>query len=357
MPVSLHTSPYGSLPDGRTVKVHHLSNANHISVTLLDYGATLAAVKIPDRAGRVADVTHGFDDLTGWLGNKFYFGANVGRFANRIGGGKFSLDGKTYQLATNNTPGGIPCHLHGGTAGFDKRLWDSRPVQDVNRAGVEFTYLSPDGEEGYPGNLSTTVTYWLSEKDELSIEFRATTDQATIINLTNHVYWNLTGDSSREITGHQVQLDADAILPVSAGLIPLGTKAPVKGTPFDFTQPHAIGERIHADDALLKIANGYDHCWVLRGEKNLRLAARVVEPQSGRKLELFTDQPGLQFYTGNFLNGTARGKGGANYPFRTAFCLEPQNFPDSPNHPEFPSAVLRPGERYSHTLSYRFSRE
>ena len=357
MPVSLTTTPYGILPDGRAVNAHHLANDGGIRISLLDYGATLASVAFPDRTGRTADVTHGFNDLTGWLGNQSYFGANIGRFGNRIAAGKFSLEGKTYQLATNNTPGGIPCHLHGGNAGFDKRLWQSRPVQKTDAAGVEFTYLSPDGEEGYPGNLSSTVTYWLSEKNELTIEFRATTDQATIVNLTNHVYWNLTGDPSKPITGHQVQLEADAILPTDAGLIPLGTKLPVKNTPFDFNEPHAIGSRINDDNPHLKTAGGYDHCWVLRGENKLRLAARVAEPELGRKFELFTDQPGVQLYSGNFLTGTAKGKGGANYPFRTAFCLEPQNFPDAPNQPAFPSAVLRPGKTYSHTLVYRFSCE
>ncbi len=355
MPISLSTLPYGTLPDGRAVKVHHLSNASDVRISLLDWGATLASVEFHDRTGRSAEVTHGFDDLTGWLGNKSYFGANIGRFGNRIAGGKFSLEGKTYQLATNNTPGGIPCHLHGGNAGFDKRLWQSRPVQKPDAAGVEFSYLSPDGEEGYPGNLSTTVTYWLDEKDELTIEFRATTDRATIVNLTNHAYWNLTGDPLKPITGHQLQLEADAMLPTNAGLIPLGEKAPVKNTPFDFTQPHTIGSRIGDNDPQLKIAGGYDHCWVLRGENKLRLAARVFEPESGRKLELYTDQPGVQLYTGNFLDGTTKGKNGVNYAFRTAFCLEPQNFPDAPNHPEFPPAVLRPGTTYAHTLVYRFS--
>lgn len=357
MSVSLKSSPYGVLPDGLAVKIHHLTNSHGVRIGLLDYGATLASVEFPDRAGRIADVTHGFDDLAGWLGNTSYFGANIGRFGNRIAAGKFSLEGKTYQLATNNSPGGIPCHLHGGKVGFDKRPWQSRPVQKSDAAGVEFSYLSTDGEEGYPGNLSTTVTYWLGEKDELTIEFRASTDRATIVNLTNHAYWNLTGDPSKPITGHQVQLEADAILPTDAGLIPLGTKLLVKDTPFDFTQPHPIGSRIGADHIQLKNAGGYDHCWVLRGGKKLRLAARVSEPESGREFELFTDQPGVQLYTGNFLNGTAKGKGGANYPFRSAFCLEPQNFPDAPNRPEFSSAVLRPGETYSHTLVYRFSHE
>ena len=355
MSVALTSSDYGALPDGRAVKQHILSNISGVRVTLLDYGAILASVELPDRNGKITGVTHGYDDLTGWLGNRSYFGANVGRYANRIAAGKFSLNGKSYQLATNNTPGGIPCHLHGGTAGFDKRLWSSRPTQKTEATGVEFSYLSPDGEEGYPGNLSVKITYWLTENNELTIEYRATTDQATIVNLTNHVYWNLTGDPGIQITGHKVQLEADALLPVNAGLIPTGARLAVKGTPFDFTQSQEIGSRIGADDALLKVGNGYDHCWILREQAGLRLAARVHEPKFGRKLELFTDQPGLQLYTGNFLDGTAKGKGGVIYPFRTAFCLEPQKFPDAPNQPQFPSATLKPGETYSHTLMYRFS--
>ena len=357
MSVALTSSEYGSLPDGRAVKQHILSNASGVRITMLDYGAALASVEFPDRNGRVTDVTHGYDDLAGWLRNRSYFGANVGRYANRIAAGKFSLNGRSYQLATNNNPGGIPCHLHGGTAGFDKKLWSSRPTQKNGATGVEFSYLSPDGEEGYPGNLSVKINYWLTEKNELTIEYRATTDQTTIVNLTNHVYWNLTGDSSSQITGHKVQLEADALLPVNAGLIPTGSRLPVKGTPFDFTQSHEIGNHIGADDALLKVGNGYDHCWILREQAGLRLAACVHEPKSGRKLELFTDQPGLQLYTGNFLDGTAKGKAGATYPFRTAFCLEPQKFPDAPNQPQFPSATLTPGETYSHTLRYRFSAE
>lgn len=357
MPASPFSSNYGTLPDGRAVKQYTLATDHGVRVVLLDYGATLASVEIPDRNGRVTDVTHGYDDLAGWLGNTSYFGANVGRFANRIASGKFTLDGKSHELATNNTPGGLPCHLHGGNSGFDKKLWSGRIVDKPGARGVEFSYLSPDGEENYPGNLAVGVTYWLTDRNELEINYRATTDQTTIVNLTNHAYWNLTGDPHQPITGHEVQLEADSVLAVNAGLIPTGALLPVAGTPFDFTQSHKIGDRIGENNALLKVGNGYDHCWVLREAKGLRLAARVYEPQSGRRLELFTDQPGLQLYTGNFLDGTSKGKGGAAYQFRTAFCLEPQKFPDSPNQPGFPSATLRPGEVYEHSLVYRFSAE
>ena len=352
---AISTSHYGTLPDGSAIRCYTLTNLHGLRVTLLDYGATVASVEIPDRHGRRIDVTHGYDDLTGWLGNTSYFGANVGRYANRIAHGKFTLDGKIHTLATNNAPGGIPCHLHGGNMGFDKKLWAGRAVKKPGALGVEFTYVSPDGEEGYPGTVAVKITHWLTEKNELVIEYHATTDQPTIINLTNHTYWNLTGNPRQQITGHKVQLESDAVLAVDQGLIPTGSKQPVKGTPFDFTRPQEIGSRIGVDDALLRVGNGYDHCWVLREENGLRLAARVEEPQSGRVLELFTDQPGVQFYTGNFLNGTAVGKGGVNYDFRTAFCLEPQGFPDAPNQPHFPSANLRPGQVYEHVLMYRFS--
>lgn len=355
MAVSLTTSNFGRLPDGRPVKQHVLANTRGVRVTLLDYGATLAAVETPDRDGRVADITHGYDDLEGWLGNQSYFGAMVGRFANRIAAGAFSLEGKLHRLATNNSPAGLPCHLHGGVAGFDKKLWSSRPLEKPAARGVGFAYLSPDGEEAYPGNLSVEIDCWLDEKNELTIAFRATTDQTTIVNLTNHAYWNLTGDPRQPIAEHALRLEADKVLAVNAGLIPTGEQMPAAGTPFDFTQPREIGRRIDEDDPLLKFGNGYDHCWVLRGANGLRPVAWVREPKSGRTLELLTDQPGLQLYTGNFLDGTARGKGGEYYQFRTAFCLEPQRFPDAPNHPGFAPATLRPGETYEHRMAYRFS--
>jgi aldose 1-epimerase len=267
------------------------------------------------------------------------------------------LDGKSYVLATNNTPGGIPCSLHGGKEGFNRKLWTGHPVSKSGAEGVEFSYVSPDGEEGYPGKLSAKVTYWLTQKNELVMEYSATTDKPTVVNLTNHAYWNLTADMKQPILGHLLQLNADALLQVNPGLIPTGVKAPVSGTPFDFKQPKEIGSRIGIDDAQLKLGNGYDHCWVLTEGKGVRLVAKVREPKSGRVLELSTDQPGLQFYTGNFLDGTAKGKGGVAYQFRTAFCLEPQRFPDAPNKPEFPSARLNPDETYHHTLIYKFSTE
>lgn len=357
MSVQISTSEYGALPDGRSVKRFILTNARGVRVTLLEYGAMLAAVELPDRTGRIVDVTHGYDDLAGWLTNSSYFGATVGRFANRIAAGKFSLEGKTYTLATNNTPNGIPCHLHGGRVGFNQRFWSGNVTQQSGVEGVAFSYLSVDGEEGYPGNLAVTVFYGLTDENELTIEFRATTDRTTIINLTNHAYWNLSGDPLQPILGHKVQLEADTMLPVNAGLIPTGERLAVAGTPLDFIQPETVGRRINAANEQLKLANGYDHCWVLRSGSGLRRAARVSEPISGRVLELFTDQPGLQFYSGNFLDGTAKGKGGVAYPFRTAFCLEPQRFPDAPNQPSFPSPVLRPGEQYRHTMAYRFSVE
>lgn len=357
MSAQISTSEYGVLPDGRSVKRFILTNARGVRVTLLEYGAMLAAVELPDRTGRVADVTHGYDNLQGWLTNSSYFGATVGRFANRIAAGKFTLEGKTYTLATNNTPNGIPCHLHGGRAGFNQKLWSGNVSEQGGVDGVAFSYLSVDGEEGYPGNLATTAFYALTDENELKIEFQATTDRTTIVNLTNHAYWNLSGDPRETILGHRVQLEADAMLAVDAGLIPTGERRAVAGTPLDFTKAETVGSRIGADNEQLKLANGYDHCWVLRSGDGLRRAARVSEPNSGRVIELFSDQPGMQFYSGNFLDGSAKGKGGVAYQFRTAFCLEPQRFPDAPNQPSFPSAVLRPGEHYRHRMVYRFSVE
>ena len=355
MPAATLVSNYGTLPDGRAVKCYTLANPLGLRVTVLDYGATLATVETPDRNGKLADVTLGYDDLAGWSHNAPYFGATIGRFANRIADGKFMLAGKTYTLAKNNNPNGLACSLHGGAAGFDKKLWSSRPVEKSGAQGVELTYVSPDGEEGYPGQLSVKLTYWLTEKDELVMEFEATTDQLTVVNLTNHTYWNLTGNPTEPILGHEIMLAADEMLPVNAGLIPTGERRKVTNTPFDFRQPHRIGERIGEADDQLKLGNGYDHCWVLHPTTGLRLAARLREPQSGRVVELFSDQPGLQFYSGNFLDGAVKGKGGTSYAFRTGLALEPQRFPDSPNQPTFPPATLKPGERYRQTILYRFS--
>lgn len=348
-------SAYGTLPDGREMKKYTLTSARGIQVSLLDYGATLASVVTPDRNGVMADITLGYDEPEGWLTDPSHFGVTVGRFANRIADGKFILDGKSYTLATNNSPGGIPCHLHGGVVGFDRRLWSGRLVQKTGADGVEFEYVSADGEEGYPGELSTKVTYWLDEAGDLTIEYHATTNRTTIVNLTNHVYWNLTGSPVHPILDHQLQLESDLMLPVNAGLIPTGERAHVKDTPFDFTKLRSVGEMIEEDHEQLRLGNGYDHCWIIREGEGVRLAAQLYEPQSGRVVELFTDQPGVQFYSGNFLKGVSRGKDGVVYQFRTGLCLEPEAFPDSPNQPTFPSTVLQPGEEYQRTILWRFT--
>jgi len=342
---------YGTLPDGRTANLYILTNANGLKATLTNYGAILVSLEVPDRDGKLADVTLGYDSLKGWLSNTSYFGSTVGRYGNRIAKGMFTLDGKTYTLATNNDPN----HLHGGIKGFDKVLWDARRVKRPGAVGVEFTYTSPNGEEGYPGNLKATVTYVLTDDNELRVEFKATTDKPTIVNLVHHSYWNLTGDPNNTILDHELMLAADHFLPVDEGLIPTGELRPVKGAPFDFTKPTKIGARINADDEQLKRGNGYDHCWVLRNQTGkVALAATLYDPSSGRAMDLLTDQPGIQFYCGNFLDGTVTGKGSINYQFRTGLCMETQRYPDSPNKADFPSPVLRPGETYRHTMIHRF---
>lgn len=341
---------YGEMPDGREVAIFTLNNANGLRARVTEYGAILVSMEIPDRDGKLADVTHGYDTLEGWLTNTSYFGASVGRFANRIAHGRFTLDGKEYQLATNNDPGGIPCHLHGGITGFDKVLWTGTATEN----GVELTYLSKDGEEGYPGNLTVKITYELNDDNELSWKAEATTDAPTILNLVHHSYWNLSGEPATSINNHLLTLAADHYLPTNAGLIPTGEIAPVAGTPMDFTSPTEIGARVDAEFEALEFGGGYDHAWVLREGAGPRLAARLKEPASGRVMEIHTDQPAIQFYGGNFLDGTVAGKGGVNYAHRTALCLETENFPDAPNHPDFPSAVLRPGETYNHTMVHRF---
>lgn len=350
---SVASSPFGKMPDGRPMTCYTLTNAHGLRVRVLDYGAILASVETPDRNGKFADVTLGYDSAEGWLGGTSYFGATVGRYANRIAGGKFTLDGRTYALGLNNSPGGIPCHLHGGAVGFNKMLWAGRILEGSN--GVEFLLTSGDGDQGYPGTLKAKVTYALTGNDELRIDYEATTDKPTVVNLTNHAYWNLTGDMHRKILGHRVEIEAGEMLPVNAGLIPTGKLEPVAGSPFDFSRERVVGDVIGAADLQLRLGNGFDHCWVLRGGPGLRLAARVSDPESGRMMELFSDQPGLQFYTGNFLDGSAKGKGGVAYQFRTGLCFEPEKFPDSPNQPQFQSPVLRPGEVYRHAILWRFS--
>ena len=345
---------YGKMPDGREVKIFTLTNKNGLEARVTEYGAILVSLKTPDNSGKFADLTHGYDTLEGWLTNESYFGATVGRFGNRIAHGKFTLDGNEYTLATNNEPGGIPCHLHGGVKGFDKVLWSGKPT-DSN--GVEFTYVSKDGEEGYPGTLTAKVTYTLTDDNELKWEAEATTDAPTIVNLVHHSYWNLSGDPTTSINDHVLTLNAPSYLPTDAGLIPTGEVAPVAGTPMDFTKPMVIGERVDADFEALKFGGGYDHCWVLPKGEGVQIAARVKDPETGRVMEISTDQPAIQFYGGNFLDGTVAGKDGVKYAHRTALCLETEGFPDAPNKPSFPSCVLRPGETYKHVMIHKFSAE
>ncbi len=352
-------SVYGKMPDGREVKIYTLTNAAGMEAKVTEYGAILVSLKTPDKNGVFADVAHGYDTLAGWLTNTSYFGSTVGRFGNRIANGRFSLDGKEYTLVTNNDPGGIPCSLHGGTVGFDKVLWKGEVTATDSGPGVQFTYVSADGEEGYPGELTVVVTYSLTEANELIWDAKATTSAPTVLNVVHHSYWNLSGDPTTSINDHELTLFADEYLPTNAGLIPIGAGAPVADTPLDFTKPMVIGDRVEADFEALKLGGGYDHAWILNGTKDgeLTKAARVRDPQTGRVMILSTNQPAVQFYGGNFLDGTATGKGGVKYQFRTALCLETENYPDAPNNPKAPSAVLRPGETYHHRMVHTFSAE
>jgi galactose mutarotase-like enzyme len=327
-----------------------LTNASGIRVTVLTYGGIVQSIEVPDSHGRLGDVVLGFDSVADYAKQSPYFGAIVGRYANRIARGKFTLDGREYTLAVNNGPNA----LHGGLKGFDKVTWAAEPFQQGDSAGLTLTYVSPDGEEGYPGTLRVQVRYTLTGADELVVDYEATTDRATPINLSQHTYFNLSAGKATDILGHVLTLDAAQYSPVDSTLIPTGAAPPVAGTPFDFREPTAIGSRIGDLDAQLKIAGGYDHNFVLTSRTGVAHAARVVDPGSGRTLDVFTDQPGLQFYSGNFLDGTIRGKGGMVYAHRGGFCLETQHFPDSPNHPAFPSTILRPGQAYRTRTIFRF---
>lgn len=347
---------FGKTPDGQEAKLYTLTNKNGLKAKISDFGATLVSMEVPDKAGKIADVTHGFDSVEGYASKENpYFGATVGRFGNRIAKGVFSLGGKEYTLATNNDPGGIKCHLHGGNVGFNKRMWKAEPSEGKN--AVSFTYVSPDKEEGYPGTLTTKVTYTLTEANELKWEVEATTDAPTVLNIVHHSYWNLSDDQNSSINDHILTLNADKYLPTDAGLIPTGKQDAVANTPMDFTKPTPIGQRVDANFEALKLGGGYDHAWVLKPGSGIKLAARLKDPKSGRVLEISTDKPAVQFYGGNFLDGTVAGKKGVKYAHRTACCLETENFPDAPNHPEFPSAVLKPGETYKHVMIHKFSAE
>jgi aldose 1-epimerase len=344
---------FGKTADGVPVKQYTLTNADGVVVKLISRGATLTEWHVPDKNGKMADVVFGFDDIAGYesKGNG-YFGCTTGRVANRIAGGKFKIDGKEYQVATNDGPNA----LHGGVKrSLDKVVWDGRPFENAEGQGVEFTYVSPDGEEGYPGKLTTKVTYTLTDKNEVKIDYEATTDKATPINLTNHTYFNLSGAGAPTILDHELQIVADYYTPIDETLIPTGEIKPVGGSPFDFREFHKIGERVKQLDS--KPGKGYDHNFVLDNQDgDLALAAVVREPKSGRVLKVFTTEPGVQFYGGNFLDGV-KGKDGKTYAHRSGFCLETQHYPDSINQPNFSSVVLRPGETYRHTTVYQITAE
>jgi len=343
---------FGTTRDGKPVDLHTLTNSHGLEVRVMTYGGIIVSLRVPDRQGRLADVVLGYEKLDGYLDKTPYFGAIVGRYGNRIANGKFTLDGKEYTLAKNNGPNA----LHGGIKGFDKVVWQAEPFEKKQEAGLILRYNSPDGEEGYPGNLKATVTYTLTDQNEIILDYQATTDKATPLNLTNHTYFNLAGEGKGDILAHELTLNADHFTPVDKNLIPTGKIASVKGTPLDFTQPAAIGARIGEQDEQLILGGGYDHNFVInRQEKGLAPAARVVEPGSGRVLEVSTTQPGVQFYTGNFLDGTITGKHGHVYKRRYGFCLETQHYPDSPNQPGFPSTILRPGHAYHSTTVFKFS--
>lgn len=353
-------SIFGQLPDGRDVDVYRLTNANNIELQITNYGGTILSLKAPDMEGNVDDIVLGFDSLDAYLSEKYqqanpYFGAIIGRYGNRIAEGQFTLDGEAYSLATNDGNN----HLHGGHQGFDKVLWQAEPFENDEGTGLVLRYISEDGEEGYPGRLETEVTYTLTNEDELIVDYWAETDKATPVNLTQHSYFNLKGEGSDTILDHHLLINANAFTPVDESLIPTGELRPVEGTPFDFTQAMPIGEEIEQNSEQLSFGGGYDHNFALARDDaergDLALAARVWEPQSGRMLEIETTEPGIQFYSGNFLTGELVGKGGQAYQHRSGFALETQHFPDSPNQDTFPSTILEPGETYRSRTIFRFS--
>lgn len=345
-PAAIERATFGTLPDGAVVERFTLRNAASIEVVLSSLGAAIHSIRTPDRDGRMADVVLGFETLDQWVTNPPFFGVVVGRYANRIARGRFTLDGVTYTLATNNGQN----HLHGGNRGFDKVVWQAEPVEGAN--AVAFTYASPDGDEGYPGALTVRVTYTLNDDGELQLDYTANTDKPTVVNLSNHAYFNLAGTGT--VLDHELQIHADRYTPVDETLIPTGELAAVEGTPFDFRQATPIGARITADHPQIRIGGGYDHNFVLNGTSGqLRPAAAAYDPSSGRTLEVRTTEPGVQLYSGNFADPIV-GRGGQAYPRHAGFCLETQHFPDSPNQSAFPSTVLRPGETFTSTTVFRF---
>jgi len=349
-PTTVSHRPFGKTPDGTPVDLYTFRNANGVEVKICNYGGIVVSFTAPDRNGNMGDVVLGYDNIDDYIKNSPYFGAIVGRYGNRIAKGKFTLDGKEYTLAVNNEAN----HLHGGIKGFDKVVWNARVVNSPEGPSLELTYVSKDGEEGYPGTLKVKALYRLTSDNALRLQITALTDKATVVNLTQHSYFNLAGKG--DILGHVVGMPADRYTPVDSTLIPTGKLPSVEGTPFDFRKPTTIGARINQENEQLKFGKGYDHNWVFpKPNGELTLMASVLEPGSGRILDVFSTSPGLQFYSGNFLDGTITGKGGQVYQFRNGFCMEPQHFPDSPNQPNFPTVVLQPGILYKNTVIYRLS--
>lgn len=347
---SVQRDSFGVMPDGTAIEQYTLTNSNGIEMKVITYGGIITSLKVPDRDGNFADVVLGYDNIEDYLEQNPYFGAIIGRYGNRIAKGVFTLDSVQYKLAQNN----IGNHLHGGDVGFDKVVWRAESISTENTIGLKLTYRSKDMEEGYPGNLDITIDYILGNDNTLTFEYFATTDKKTIVNLTNHAYYNLTG-KPRDILGHELIINAGEYLPVDSTLIPLQPES-VTGTPFDFSKPKTIGKDIEADHVQLKNGGGYDHCWIINKTGDaLNFAASLYDPGSGRFMEIFTTEPGIQFYSGNFLDGTITGKGGVVYNFRTGLCLETQHYPDSPNRPEFPTTTLNPGEEYKTKTVTKFS--
>ena len=350
-PPRLQKAEFGTTADGRAVDKYTIRNAQGAEMTVLTYGGIIQSLKMPDRTGAIDDIVMGFDSVAEYEKSSPYFGALIGRVGNRIANGTFTLDGKVFTLAKNDGPN----HLHGGVKGWDKAVWQAEPFQDKRGPGLLLTHTSPDGDEGYPGKVTAHVRYTLTSENELIVEYHATTDAPTIINLTQHSYFNLAGTKAADILGHELTINADRFTPVDAGLIPTGELAPVEGTPFDFRKATTIGARIANTDVQLTRGKGYDHNYVLnRSGDGLQLAASVYEPISGRTMEIRTTEPGIQFYSGNFLDGSFTGKAGRAYPHRAGFCLETQHYPDSPNQPSFPSVVLRKGEDYKSETVFKF---
>jgi aldose 1-epimerase len=345
---------FGKTSEGQAVEIYTLHNSKGAEARIMTYGGIVQSLSMPDKNGKFADVVLGYDNLQGYIDKTPYFGALIGRYGNRIGGAKFTLEGNTYTLATNNGPN----TLHGGLKGFDKVVWTAKSSVGIRGPQLVLAYFSKDGEEGFPGNLEVTAIYTLTEDNELKLEFAATTDRPTVVNLTHHSYFNLAGQGNGDILGHIVYINSDKTTPVDSGLITTGEFKSVDGTPFDFRKSTAIGARINDPDTVLQYGPGYDHNWVVNKPLGqFGLQARVEEPASGRVMEVWSDEPGLQFYAGNFLDGTLKGKGGVAYQIHTGFAMEPQHYPDSPNKANFPSVELKPGETYHNTIVYKFSAE